>query len=80
VAATTSASVGVLTYHMRELESAGLIKLVATQPVRGAVEHFYELTEVGREAIRAVEAVLRLEPRRPARASRAASRRPRRTR
>jgi hypothetical protein len=65
---------------MRELEAAGLIKLVSTRPVRGAVEHFYELTQTGWEAVRAVEAVLRLEPGRSARPGRSPSQRPRRTR
>lgn len=31
-------------YHVTELAKAGLIKLVARRPVRGATEHFYRLT------------------------------------
>jgi DNA-binding IclR family transcriptional regulator len=30
-------------YHVEELAKAGLLKLVAEQPVRGATEHFYAL-------------------------------------
>ena len=30
-------------YHVRELEKAGLIELVATKPRRGALEHYYTL-------------------------------------
>jgi len=35
------ASLGVVSYHVRTLERFGLIKLVRTTPVRGAVEHHY---------------------------------------
>lgn len=33
-----------LSYHVRELETAGAIELVHTEPRRGAVEHFYRGT------------------------------------
>jgi DNA-binding transcriptional ArsR family regulator len=35
------ATLGVVSYHVRTLERLGLIKLVRTTPVRGAVEHHY---------------------------------------
>jgi DNA-binding transcriptional ArsR family regulator len=35
------ASLGVVSYHVRTLERLGLIKLMRTNPVRGAVEHHY---------------------------------------
>jgi DNA-binding transcriptional ArsR family regulator len=35
------ASLGVVSYHVRTLERFGLVKLVRTNPVRGAVEHHY---------------------------------------
>jgi predicted ArsR family transcriptional regulator len=35
-------------YHVRRLLEAGLIELARTQPVRGALEHHYRLTELGR--------------------------------
>src|SRR5947199_7951973 len=35
------ASLGVVSYHVRTLEKFGLIKLVRTTPVRGAVELHY---------------------------------------
>ena len=35
------ASLGVVSYHVRTLERLGLIRLVRTNPVRGAVEHHY---------------------------------------
>jgi DNA-binding transcriptional ArsR family regulator len=35
------ASLGVVSYHVRTLERLGLVKLVRTNPVRGAVEHHY---------------------------------------
>jgi DNA-binding transcriptional ArsR family regulator len=39
------ASLGVVSYHVRTLERFGLIKLVRTTPVRGAVEHHYRANE-----------------------------------
>jgi DNA-binding transcriptional ArsR family regulator len=39
------ASLGVVSYHVRTLERLGLIKLVRTSPVRGAVEHHYRARE-----------------------------------
>jgi predicted transcriptional regulator len=30
-----------VSYHVRQLENAGLIELVATEPRRGALEHYY---------------------------------------
>ena len=62
-AAGASLSVGVVAYHVRELKAAGFVRAVSTQRVRGAVEHFYELTGDGRAALRALDAVLRHDPR-----------------
>jgi DNA-binding transcriptional ArsR family regulator len=39
------ASLGVVSYHVRTLERFGLVKLVRTNPVRGAVEHHYRARE-----------------------------------
>jgi DNA-binding transcriptional ArsR family regulator len=41
LAGQLGASLGVVSYHVRTLERFGLIKLVRTNPVRGAVEHHY---------------------------------------
>lgn len=41
LAGLVGASLGVVSYHVRKLETFGLIKLVRTNPVRGAVEHHY---------------------------------------
>jgi len=41
IADQLDASLGVVSYHVRTLERLGLIKLVRTNPVRGAVEHHY---------------------------------------
>jgi DNA-binding transcriptional ArsR family regulator len=57
-----SASLPAVAYHMRELKSAGLIKASGTRPARGAVEHFYELTDRGRAAVRAIDQVLGMVP------------------
>jgi DNA-binding transcriptional ArsR family regulator len=34
---------GNVSYHVRQLEKAGLIELVATKQRRGALEHYYTL-------------------------------------
>lgn len=51
-------SLGVLSYHFRVLEREKLIRPVTTRSRRGAVEHFYRITEKGRKAIYRAEAVL----------------------
>ena len=35
---------GKVSYHVRQLEKAGLIELVATKQRRGALEHYYTLS------------------------------------
>jgi DNA-binding transcriptional ArsR family regulator len=45
LAGLLDASLGVVSYHVRTLERFGLIKLVRTNPVRGAVEHHYRAKE-----------------------------------
>src|SRR2546430_7079101 len=45
-----------------DLKSAGLIKATGTRPARGAVEHFYELTDRGQAAMTAIENVLGMTP------------------
>jgi DNA-binding transcriptional ArsR family regulator len=45
LAALLDASLGVVSYHVRTLERFGLVKLVRTNPVRGAVEHHYRARE-----------------------------------
>ena len=37
-------ALGNVSYHVRQLEKAGLIELVATKPRRGALEHYYTTT------------------------------------
>ena len=37
------ASLGNVSYHVRQLAKAGLIELVATKQRRGALEHYYTL-------------------------------------
>jgi DNA-binding transcriptional ArsR family regulator len=61
-AAVTSASIGVLAYHMGELKAAGLIRVASARRVRGAIQHFYELTDDGRAVLMALDAVLRVDP------------------
>ena len=57
-----TASLPAVAYHMRELKTAGLIRPTITRPARGAVEHFYELTDRGRAAVKAIDKVIGLAP------------------
>jgi predicted ArsR family transcriptional regulator len=45
----TGVTLGAVAYHVRTLHAAGLIELAREARVRGAVEHFYALTDIGRE-------------------------------
>src|SRR3954453_14343140 len=62
-----TASLPAVAYHMRELKTAGLIRPTITRPARGAVEHFYELTDRGRAAVRAIDKVIGPPPPAPRR-------------
>jgi DNA-binding transcriptional ArsR family regulator len=53
---------GNLSYHVRALAKAGLIELKSTAQRRGAVEHFYAVTDRGRGLWRAAAALRTLEP------------------
>lgn len=37
--------IGNVSYHLRFLRKLGAVEMVRTRPVRGAVEHFYELAK-----------------------------------
>jgi DNA-binding transcriptional ArsR family regulator len=56
---------GTMSYHVRCLASVGLLALVGSRPRRGALEHFYELTERGRALRGAALALLADEAQRP---------------
>ena len=49
--------IGNVSYHVRQLSKFGLIENTHTRPVRGAVEHFYSLTVLGRTAVAMVRAL-----------------------
>ena len=42
-------------YHVRHLDRAGLVKQRRTKARRGAVEHFFELTALGKRAHSLIE-------------------------
>lgn len=44
-------------YHVRRLFGAGLIELVKTRPVRGALEHHYRITGRGRAWLAALDSL-----------------------
>lgn len=48
---------GNVSYHVRELVAAELLHLVSTEPRRGAVEHYYGLTDRGRDILAVMEAL-----------------------
>jgi DNA-binding transcriptional ArsR family regulator len=39
---------GAVSYHVRDLRDKGLLTVVREEPRRGAIEHFYVLTEEGK--------------------------------
>ena len=45
LAAQLDATLGTVAYHVRTLESLGLVKLVSTRQRRGATEHYYQARE-----------------------------------
>lgn len=61
-AASTGVSLASVAYHVRELAAHGLVALIGTRPRRGAVQHFYRLTERGKATVEAIETVLQHAP------------------
>lgn len=43
---------GNVSYHVKTLLGLGMIDLFETKPRRGALEHFYELSDAGKAAMR----------------------------
>lgn len=56
LAAELNAPLGNVSYHMRQLADAQLVKLVDKQPRRGAIEHYYAITPFGRAVLKLVVA------------------------
>jgi DNA-binding transcriptional ArsR family regulator len=50
-------ALGTVSHHMRELMLAGLVEPAGTRAVRGALEHFYELSPEGRQMLKLVDRV-----------------------
>jgi hypothetical protein len=48
IAAKLGHDLRTVAYHVRVLRNLGCIELVETRPRRGATEHVYRLTELGR--------------------------------
>lgn len=44
-------------HHTRELAALGLVEPAGTRPARGALEHFYRLSPLGRELVELVDRV-----------------------
>jgi DNA-binding transcriptional ArsR family regulator len=42
---------GNVSYHVRQLHAAGFLEKVGERPVRGALEHFYVVSDGGRELV-----------------------------
>lgn len=45
IAQETNLEVGHVSYHVDKLKELGVVELVDTQPVRGAIEHFYRAVQ-----------------------------------
>jgi DNA-binding transcriptional ArsR family regulator len=48
---------GVASYHVRMLRDWGLVELLWTAPARGALEHYYKATKLGRQFANLVAAL-----------------------
>jgi DNA-binding transcriptional ArsR family regulator len=53
---------GVVAYHVRMLRGYGLVEEVRTEPVRGAVEHFYHRTELADTLVAKLAALFDVPP------------------
>lgn len=53
------ASLGNVSYHVRMLDQAGLIRLTHTEPVRGTVRHYYAMQPKARSVVVALEELVR---------------------
>lgn len=49
MAAQLDMPLGRLSYHVRQMAEVGLIRETRVEPVRGALAHYYELSDVGHE-------------------------------
>lgn len=57
--AEPNVALGTVSHHMRELGALGLVAPAGTRAVRGALEHFYELSRDGRRLLELVDQVVR---------------------
>lgn len=51
-------ALGSVAHHTRELRAIGLITPAGTEPVRGALQHFYRLSPKGKEMLELAERVI----------------------
>jgi DNA-binding MarR family transcriptional regulator len=49
IAVALGVALGVVSYHVRMLQGYGAVEVSHTKPRRGALQHFYRLTEDGRQ-------------------------------
>jgi DNA-binding transcriptional ArsR family regulator len=61
------ASLGTVSYHVRELRKSALIEETRIEPRRGALEHFYRRTALGDELAATVSGLLGIPARGPRR-------------
>jgi DNA-binding transcriptional ArsR family regulator len=54
---TPRMALGSIAHHTRELRALGLITPAGTEPVRGALQHFYRLSPVGEQFMQFVDQV-----------------------
>lgn len=54
---TPSIALGSIAHHTRELKASGMITPAGTEPVRGALQHFYRLSPRGRALLEVAEKI-----------------------
>jgi DNA-binding transcriptional ArsR family regulator len=59
LAAQLDAQLGVVSYHVRALHEAGMLEQTRTEPVRGALAHYYRVTPAAAPLLRGLAGLAR---------------------
>lgn len=63
IAAVLGEPLGVVSYHVRMLRDYGMIELTRTEPRRGALQHYYQRTDLAETVLARVAPLINLPPR-----------------
>jgi DNA-binding transcriptional ArsR family regulator len=63
LAAQLDAQLGVVSYHVRALHTAALLKQTRTEPIRGALAHYYRVTPAAAPMLRELADLARMAAR-----------------